>query len=418
MKLAEVVRYYSREDIQQAMIRVARNREVAGVYRSGDYSKRPNTLIYPQDIKAMVRSGVLEFHSSIERWTNPMGIKPDNYADVRMGWDIVLDLDCKDFEHGKIASSVFCKALEKHDIKNYSLKFTGGTGFHIGIPWETIPKTIDYKDSVVLFPDLARNIGLYIKSFVREGFECALLKKYSPEELADQIKEPLGKLFDGDAFDPFQVVDVDPILISPRHLFRMPYSLNKKKWLVSLPLRASDLDDFQMEDATADKVKPKLGFLDSGEENESQLLISEAIDWVIRQKKETRKRKRRERAAFKGAIPREDFPVCIQQILNGLQDGKKRSLFILITFLRSCGWAWNDIETTIEEWNLKNSPQLRENYIRGQLRWHRQQKRKILPPNYEAKGWYIDIGLNDPETEKLKNPVNVAVKNYFDKRKK
>jgi DNA primase catalytic subunit len=414
MKLSEVVRYYARDDIQQAIIRVAKNREVAGVYRGGEFSKRPNMLVYPQDIIAMVRSGILEFHSSIERWTNPMAIKPENYDDVRLGWDLVLDLDCKDFEHGRVAAKIFCKALEKHDIRNYSIKFTGGTGFHIGIPWETIPKTIDYKESVLLFPDLARNMGLYMRSFVKEGFERALLKKWSPEEMAEMTKKPLGKLFEGDAFNPFQVVDVDPILISPRHLFRMPYSINKKTWLVSVPLKASDLDDFRREDATADKVKPKLGFLDSGEENESSLLISETIDWTLRQKKEKRKI-HREHREFKGSIPKEDFPKSINQLLNGLSDGRKRALFILITFTRSVGWQWPQIETLVEEWNMKNSPPLRENYIRSQLRWHIQQNRKILPPNYTGTGWYADIGLIDPESEKMKNPVNVATKNFFEK---
>lgn len=418
MKLIEVVRYYGREDIQKAMLDVAKNREVAGVYRSGEFSKRPNMLVYPKDITAMVRSGILEFHSSIERWTNPMALKPENYNDVRMGWDIILDLDCKLFEHGKIAAKIFCKALEKHDIRNYSLKFTGGTGFHIGIPWETIPRSIDYRDSVNLFPDLARNIGLYLKSFVRNDFERALLKKYSLKELADQIKKPLGRILDKDHLDPFQIVDVDPILISPRHLFRMPYSLNKKKWLVSLPLRPQDLDDFSTETALPQNVRPKLGFLEEGDENESQLLISESIDWVMNQQKEMKKRNRKERIGFKGAIPKEYFPQCVNQILNGLSDGRKRSLFILITFLRSVGWAWNDTETVIEEWNSKNNPPLRENYIRSQLRWHRQQNKKILPPNYTGTGWYVDIGLIDPFTEKMKNPVNVAVRNYIDRRKK
>ncbi len=414
MRTGDIYRYYFREDIQQAMLQVAKGREVAGVYKTGEFSKRPNTLVYPQDIKAMVKSGVVEFHSSIERWSNPMSIRPNNYEEIRSGWDIVLDLDCKDFEHGRIAAMVFCRGLEKHDIRNYSVKFTGGTGFHLGIPWNTIPGMIDYKESVGMFPDLARTIGQYIKEFVREDFEKALLRKFSPEKLASQLDKPLGSFFENGAFDPFKVVDVDPILISPRHLFRMPYSLNKKNWLVSLPLQPSDLDEFEKKYAMPHRVIPKMGFLDSGEENEAGLLISEAIDWNLKQAKK-RKRRTTQRRELKGAVPREFFPDCINQILNGLSDGKKRSLFILITFLRSVGWDWTGIEEMVEEWNGKNTPPLRENYVRGQLRWHQQQDRKIRPPNCTGDGWYAQIGLRDPLSEKMKNPVNVAVRNFFDK---
>ena len=94
MRTGDIYRYYYREDIQQAMLEVARGREVAGVFKTGEFSRRPNVLVYPEDIKSMVRSGIVEFHSSIERWSNPMNIRADNYDQIRSGWDIVLDLDC------------------------------------------------------------------------------------------------------------------------------------------------------------------------------------------------------------------------------------------------------------------------------------------------------------------------------------
>jgi hypothetical protein len=410
MRITDVIGYYSREDIQSTLISMAKGREVAGVYKGGEYSKRPGTLFYPRDITAMVRSGILEFHSSLERWSNPMSIKPENYDEIRTGWDIVLDLDCELLEHGIIAAAVLCKALERHDIKNYSVKFTGGTGFHVGIPWETIPDKIDYKPSRRMFPDLARKIGLYIRGFMRADLEKALLKTYSVEELARQVDRPLNNILVGESVDPYRIVDIDPILISPRHLFRMPYSLNKKNWLVSLPIRAKNIEDFGREDARPGKVKPRLGFLDSGEENESEMLVAEALDWWTKNQAKERKRRVIRKIEYDKPIPEEHFPPCIKLILNGLSDGRKRSVFILVTFLRSVGWSWTDIDSKLSEWNRRNNPPLGDNYIRTQFRWHRQQGKKILPPNCNAEGWYKSFLSESQENlcGGLKNPVNYA----------
>jgi len=129
MEVRAVQEYYSRDDIQNTMIQLAKNREIAGVFKSGSFSTRPNVLVYPKDIIEMVKSGVMEFHSSLERWSNPMALKSDNYEELRIGWDLILDIDCKEFEHAKIAAHIVGKNLEKHGIKNYSLKYTGGKGY-------------------------------------------------------------------------------------------------------------------------------------------------------------------------------------------------------------------------------------------------------------------------------------------------
>ncbi|MEM5812575.1 MAG: hypothetical protein QW286_02545, partial [Candidatus Aenigmatarchaeota archaeon] len=410
----DVYEYYSRDDIQKFFVEFSKNREVVGVFRNGSYSTRPGTLVYPQDILAMVKEGSLEFHCSIERWSQPMSLRSDNYDSLRTGWDVVLDLDCEIFEHGKIAANVLCWALEKHGVKGYSLKFTGGTGFHIGIPWEAFPKTIDYKPAVNMFPDLPRQVGLYLKEYVREKLERELLKNYGIEKLAEEVKKPLGEISgESSPLDPFKVVDIDTVLISPRHLFRMPYSLNKNTFFVSLPIRRDELEDFKREhaDPLTHIIKVKERFLDSGEPDEAQLLVGEAVEWWAKTKrKEAAKKEYRERITE--AVPKELFPPCIQKILQGIPDGKKRSVFILSTFLRSVKWNWQDIEREIMEWNLRNKPPLRENYIRGQLRWHRTQNREILPPGCSNPGWYESFGVCSPDyfcggaAKTVKNPVN------------
>ena len=111
------------------------------------------------------------------------------------------------------------------------------------------------------------------------------------------------------------------------------------------------------------------------------------------------------------AIPQEYFPPCIQHISQGLTDGKKRALFILINFLSSCGWNFDQIEQYLKEWNKKNPEPLREVYIQGQIRHHKQQKKKALPPNCDNKAYMIDLGACKPDgfCKKIRNPANYTI---------
>ena len=109
-------------------------------------------------------------------------------------------------------------------------------------------------------------------------------------------------------------------------------------------------------------------------------------------------------------------------ILNGLKDGRKRSLFILINFLTSVGWDYEKIEKLLWEWNKRNEEPLREVYILGQLRYHKQQRKKILPPNCSNTMYYKDfqVCLPDNLCSKIKNPVNYSIRKtrYLNKEKK
>jgi hypothetical protein len=411
---------------------------VTGVFRSGGFSQRPNVIQYSKDITAMVKTGVIEFHGSLEHWSQPMSLKSDNYDKLRTGWDLILDVDCKLFEHGKIASEAFLWGLRKHEIKGVSIKFTGGTGFHIGIPWESFPKELDYKPMVKRYPDFPRTIIRYLKEFARERFEKNILKQFSVEDLSRQVNKPLGQIFTEDGIDPFQIVDVDPILISPRHFFRLPYSLNNKTFLVSVPIKIKDLESFKKMDAKPEGLKVEEGFLDKYGKEEANILVIQASDWwgrISRNEKDkildqefenARKRgfywiKRSEieklkrtgtREEFKTFVPKKLFPPCMKNISKGLPDGRKRSLFVLINFLRSSNWNWDEIEKFIFEWNDKNKPPLRENLLRSHIRWSRNRNESIPPPNCfkddsKEEGYYKNFGVCEPDNrcEAIKNPV-------------
>ncbi len=419
MNQQEILSYYSREDIQNAIIEFSKNREVVGVYADGGFSKRPNTLFYPADIVAMVKGGMIEFHGSLERWSQPLAIKEGNQQDLRVGWDLILDIDCDFIEHGKITAKILIDALKKHDIRT-SIKFSGGTGFHLGVAWEAMPKEIDYKKTETLYPNVARSIALYLKDFIRQDLEKAFIKNYSVEDLAKNLNIELGKLLTKDGIDPFQITEIDPILISPRHLFRVPYSLNRKTFLVSTPIKPEDIESFDRDKAKPDLVKAEIKFLDGFQENEAELLVTEALDFHGRSKTaEGKPKKPFKEIQLKGKVGQDLFPPCIKTISEGLADGRKRSLFILLNFLNSIKWNVEEIEKFVVDWNQKNKPPLPESYIRGQLRYHLGKEKPILPPNCptaESKGWYDSFDVCKPDATcgvpriVLKNPVNYPFK--------
>jgi DNA primase large subunit len=324
-------------------------------------------------------------------------------------------MDCERTEHGKVAVAVFLNALRKHGVKNVSVKFTGGTGFHMGVPYEAFPESIDYKPTNEQYPDLARNIAGYLRDFARRSFEKELLKKWSVEELAEHVGKKVGEIMTEDGIDPYKIVDVDPVLISPRHLFRLPYSLHEKSHLVSLPLRPGDIDGFKKEDASPDKVRFVRDFLGRSEPGEADMLVTEAVDWSVKNIKQTVARKRRD-FVLKKAVPLDLAPPCVQNILKGLTDGKKRSLLIMINYLSSLGWKWEDVTETLLKWNQKNSPQLKDTYIKSQIRWHMNRKKTMPPPNCTNPGYYESFKVCEPDKicggskKTIKNPVNYALR--------
>ncbi len=407
MDKQQIQAYYSREDIRQKILEISKNREVVGVFQDGAYSKRPNSISYPADIDSMIKTGIVELHGSIEHWQNPNTVKD------RVGWDMILDLDCDKTEHGKICAQALVSCLKKYGVKNISIKFTGGTGFHLGISWASIPKEINYEPAQNLFPDVARKIALFLKEQIRNDFSKILLNKYSPEQLAQDVGRPLGEIIKDEGLDPFEIVEVDPILISSRHLFRLPYSLNKSSFLVSVPLKIEDIEDFKKEEASPDKIKPVLGFLDTGEKNESELLIAETLDWWTKNKPPEKPKKKIE---IKEAIQSDFFPPCIKNISQGLKDGKKRGVFVLMNFLSSAKWDWTKIEEYIQQWNQKNQPPLPDSYITSQIRYNSRKDPKP-PPNCPesvtrsekgSRGYYDSMGVCQPNEvcQKIKNPIS------------
>ena len=93
-----------------------------------------------------------------------------------------------------------------------------------------------------------------------------------------------------------------------------------------------------------------------------------------------------------------------------MEDGKKRAVFILSNFLGKIGWSNKEIENYIIRWNKeKNKDPLRENYIRGQLRYFKAGDK--LPPNCNNDAYYKGLGMCLPNhgCKRIKNPANYTI---------
>lgn len=417
-----LLKHYKRPEVQNAIVKAAENKEIAVVYGSKGYGKRPDVLKYPNDVLTLAKQGATSFHCSEELWNNPLqlhpGLSKTDMEALRIGWDLVLDIDCKWLEYSKIAGHLLVQALKYHDIKTMSVKFSGNHGFHIAVPFKAFPELWQSKNTKDLFPEGPRKIAALLKKMVMPHLGREIMKLEGNNWENIKQKTGLGdkelKLSERE-LNVDSILEIDTILISPRHLYRMPYSFNEKSGLVSIPIQPEEILTFDKTQAITENVKVNMDFLDSTntQPNEARKLIITAFDYSDEKKpQETEAKKQpQEYIGPSEAVPAQYFPPCINNILKGLQDGKKRSLFVMTNFLSSCGWNHQEIDKFIEEWNKKNPDPLREVYIKGQLRYHEQQKKKILPPNCANAQYYKDLHICTPDNfcQKIKNPANYSL---------
>jgi DNA primase catalytic subunit len=408
--------YYSRKEIQQALLNFAKEREIA--FRFGDFfGKRPDVLETYSDVLDVVKKGVTSFHASEERWVNPL-LLGSNMTDEqknqnRSGWDLILDLDGVDFIYAKIVGKRILEFLDKLGIKNTSVKFSGNKGFHIGVPFEAFsPSIIGMGRTAELFPDAARKIAAFIFIQIKKDIvNDILLYDGSVELIAEKYQLPLDELYIDDKevknFNVMRVIEIDTILISSRHLFRMPYSLNEKSGLVSIPVKKEYFSHFEKMLAKPEKVNPEnyksFEFLayDSKHGHDGDILLQKAYEdnyldkmgeSVISALKQ--KSKGEFILEITEQIPIKDFPKCIQYVLeHDFIDGKKRALFLLMTFLTSIKWDLKAIEDVLADWNKRQSSPLKNNYIQAQFSWFKNQQKTLSTPLFENENYYSQIGI-------------------------
>ncbi|MBU3907072.1 MAG: hypothetical protein KKA64_02360 [Nanoarchaeota archaeon] len=393
--------YYSRPDIQKAIFEFCKNREVVPRYFEG-FGKRPDSFQYQGDIFEMVKRGATSFHCSEEIWKSPMEIStslnPSQFDELRQGWDLLIDIDSKYIDYSKIAAKLIVELLRFHGIKSVELKFSGSKGFHLIVPWQAFPLEINSIKTSNMFPEWPRIIVNYIN-----------------EKIHDKLVKEITKITSGNKYirdeQASKQVIPDLILVSPRHLFRTPYSLHEKTALASIVIDKDKIENFQVLDANPIKAKVK-NFYPDAKRGEASELLMQALDWY-REKtpdEELSKTTQREFKPIKlSNLSETNFPPCIKKILQGMQDGKKRALFVLINLFRTIGMEKEELEKRISEWNKKNEHPLQEGYIKSQLIWSYRNK-QVLPPN--CREYYQGLGVCIPDDlcSKVKNPVNYVVR--------
>ncbi len=232
--------------------------------------------------------------------------------------------------------------------------------------------------------------------------QCQINSGTNPDNFSKSIQEDL-----------FELMGLDIALVSPRHLFRMPYSLHEKTALSSVVIDPKEIDGFEFKDANALNVKVK-NFMPDSDENEAKEFVMRALDWYSLNKPKQSIQKTTGKFANYAKIKLENlkdenFPPCIKKILEGISDGKKRAVFVLINLFRSIGLEKIELEKRIYEWNEKNEVPLKKGYIISQLNWSYRRK-PILPQN--CKEFYQNLGvcLPDQFCSKLKNPTNYVIR--------
>jgi len=499
LDLSTCLKFYKRKDIQLAIIEHARNKEI-GMRYNDKFGKRPDILTYPKDVLELALNGITSFHASEEIWHNPLSISSElpksELEQLRSGWDVVLDIDCPDWEFSKLTTYLFIKALQDNHVKDISCKFSGNKGFHIGVPFEAFPQEIAQKKVKDLFPELPRKISEYLLNHITERYikiendniifdnthsftiqqlkdkfpdkeflirkctECKkIIKQHKKEQTqntqficpkCEQTKQiesdylkcekcnilmekiesaapslcPCGSNSSTLHFEPTAIIEIDTILISSRHLYRMPYSLHEKSGLVSIPIQLNTILQFEKTQANPETLPPLTPqtpiFMNrnTSTTESARYLLSQALDFQVKQefesdkviKDQKQKNKSYDDIVIQSPIKEDFFPPCIIRLLNGVEDGKKRSIFILTNFLGKLGWNKDDIDQYIHKWNTeKNTPPLREVYLKSQL--HHFIPNQRLPPNCNNEGYYKSLNLCHPDAfcRKIKNPANYSL---------
>jgi hypothetical protein len=395
--------YYSRPEIQEAIFQFSKNRESVPSFMMQAFGKRPDSLEYPGDVYELSKKGATSFHCSEEIWKNPLdivtGMNEQQSNELRTGWDLLLDIDSKYIDYSKIMVVLILELLKFHGIKNVGVKFSGSKGFHMIVPWKAFPKEINNIKTSDMFPEYPKIMMKYI------------MKKVEPRlvEEISKLTRPNKYIKD---FQASKEVIPDLMLASPRHLFRAPYSLHEKTALASAVLDLDKISDFDLKDANPLKIKIK-NFMPDCKEGEAKELLMQALDWSKEAKNKEPEKKDYGDMKYKAIkltnIQDKNFPPSIKQILQGIDDGRKRALFVLINLFRSIGMEKVELEKRIEDWNGKNKVPLKQGYIKSQLMWS--YRNKVVPPPNFDKDYYKGIGIN-PTAEELryKNPSNYIVK--------
>ncbi len=423
--MSSLLSFYSRKDVQKEILRIAKDREI-GVRYNESFGKRPDILQFSSDIEELAKQGATSFHISVERWKNPLALKSGlttkQLDDLRKGFDAVIDIDSKFVEYSKITANLIVEALRFNNINNIGAKFSGNSGFHVMVPFESFPNEINNIEMRLLFPEAPKILAEYIKALIKPHLIKQIQELNTINEISKSTKIPSSELKENNELNPYKLVDIDPQLISSRHMIRSPLSINEKTGLVSVPIDPNKIKDFKLKQARIENIEIRHKFFvpEKSKPEEARQLFIQAFDFTKKQKQPEAKRTV-DYEIPKIEIQEKFFPQCVTKLLDGVkEDGRKRTTFVLISFLQHMGWSYEKIQETLLAWNKKNYEKLKEGYIIAQVNWFKRQPQKMLPPNCSNESYYKTLGVLCKNCN-YKNPVNfvkVQLKNVKSKNRR
>lgn len=240
-KIGDVLAYYGRErkDIAQAIFNYGKDRKVRVTNDPGVLGGGGGQHGIPSiDNVIALAKGFLDgnensvpkkypaFHGTIARFSKGF------FGKSHVGADIVIDIDVKDnfreaFKQGK-------KVIDFLDSYNvpYRIKFSGGSGPHIIIPYEYLPKSLSNGNSAKAHQQIFSTISSRSKAG-----------------------------------------HIDGSFTSAGHFYRIPYSINEHTGLVSLPLQRDQYDDFTPSMADMWKVEVDESWFVEPDESEKEAIL-------------------------------------------------------------------------------------------------------------------------------------------------
>jgi len=414
--------WYSRDDVAEFLVNYLENREVMG-FSVNNAVMRPLVLQQEGDVK-LLAGKLLSVHMSIDIYNDDPNINDINELQLA-GWDLVIDVDCKELKYDNttfpawsIAKFIVQDLAEflsrDFEERNLYIKFSGNRGFHLVIPFTSFPKEVLGYDILKYKELLYRSIIIFFQDIAYDIFYKFLEYQGIPTDL----------------FNPRDYVDIDVQLAAPRHMIRAPYSLHDKTLLVSVIIPPEKLKIFTPLDAdpsVIDKI-----YVPEIKNKQNPLLgdlfiygllyyfyhiattdYSKRIEFLERFYKGRRKRRR------KIKLPNEEelYPPCIKNLLKGLEDGRKRALFVLVNFFRIIGKSPDETLKILMEWNSRNKSPLKERMIEYAVEYHynkAKEGRGYLPYGCERMQEEF-AGMNICQKDELCSLVKNPIGYYFKK---
>ncbi|MEM1634140.1 MAG: hypothetical protein QW714_00215 [Nanopusillaceae archaeon] len=394
IEYTKVKYWYSKDWVSNMIIEDCQSREIMAVMKDSSV-RRPIYIETYGDLLSFVEKGAISFHRSIEKFSDV-----GTFENLK-SYDIIIDLDISSevlrFEDKIYAVSIFAKEmidfLFEFGFKEseIGIKYSGNHGIHLKLSIDGLEDTKIFGVSLLDgFPIFSKNIVEFLSV------------------IAQQIKANIKE-------KPVNYVEIDKQVATKRHMIRAVLSINEKLPGVSYPLSYDDLlklpeeykkysfkniSNLDLPSGEWINIKPSKTIIDLIRVSTLWKLIEEATKRYIRSEEyKIAIKKYKKDKEYKKEIPPDLeesylFPPCIRNILSGVEDGRKRSVFILINFLANIGWSFDKIYQKLLDWNSKNKEELREHYIEYQLDWHKRvysQNKKYLPPNCENVNYYKDI---------------------------